>query len=709
MQSSESDITIHQCLHGYDDGHQLLQASTKLPSRADQLLLNMSDMSGPNMTSGFQSYLTGYPANGTNWYAFAKTWYANEMRRPGCVWTHTLLIESADLAKIDNLRALSRLFVRPSKKHKQSNYGSPIRMGFNPVSTEDAEPLPREALFAVLSGLYETPGEPVYLIADNADEYSNLVLAIWGQQYSKLRRSFLFCTGSLANRKAIGRTFDLQVIPSHTSRQIQREVPKGVFIEAKSLPVHGPAPRWLTTAANELLFPTEDNLRPFLMLFGADASEGRIAFHQLLGLYLQISEAKANEEPLSEIIRVVTNYYPDAAHGTLLKGMLLGNARMNDRLLPSFSETDILREMAITSHHAAFNGEALKLKQRAAKLVRKAPHEAKQLILDLLDHEVGPFGEEIISGICQAVDPIDALDLAKERYGLLFVFVKYNPTLLTLPQIWQRSTDQQRELYDWIIPRFKTGDLVLKDVIWAMLEGGSDVVALELIRQCGFQVAGAVLDWFDSSKDSRLGERWESALSEAPEGMPDWLTTTPEPRAKTMAVLASLLDPNSEEVIHFGTLRWLRLAKAQADELQEHVRIRSMAFLLALSFNNPDSQAAELAAEAFQIVHDAAARQQLSYGSWRRLMYQAPSHSWWGEWDRCERLRHALVDHFIRYKWSPEFFLKAVRRAETFAEVLRTYTKKSKGGKFLHLVALDVEHGHISATKEQRDKLSFFL
>src|SRR6266852_6847304 len=230
MQSTENEITIHQCLHGYDDGHQLLQASTRLSPKADQLLLNMSDMSGPSMTSGFQSYLTGYPVNGANWYAFAKTWYANEMRRPGCVWTHTLLIEIADLAKIDNLRALLSLFVRPSKEYKQSNYASPILIGFNPIWTDNAESLPRQELFAVLSGLYEAPDHPVYLIADNADKYSNLVLAIWSQQYSKLRRSFLFCTGSLANRKALGRTFDLQVIPSPASRQIKREVSNGVFI-----------------------------------------------------------------------------------------------------------------------------------------------------------------------------------------------------------------------------------------------------------------------------------------------------------------------------------------------------------------------------------------------------------------------------------------------------------------------------------------------
>ena len=133
-----------------------------------------------------------------------------------------------------------------------------------------------------------------------------------------------------------------------------------------------------------------------------------------------------------------------------------------------------------------------------------------------------------------------------------------------------------------------------------------------------------------------------------------------------------------------------------------------MAFLLALSFNNPDLNAPLLAAAAFQVVHDAAEKEKLPYVSWRLLAHQAPSLSWWGEWDKCQRLRHSLVDHFARYEWKSEFFLQAVNRAETFNQVLDAYTRKSKGGKFLHRVALEVVNEQVSATEEQRRALLHF-
>jgi hypothetical protein len=145
------------------------------------------------------------------------------------------------------------------------------------------------------------------------------------------------------------------------------------------------------------------------------------------------------------------------------------------------------------------------------------------------------------------------------------------------------------------------------------------------------------------------------------------------------------------------------------NELDEQTRIRVMAFLLALSFNNPDGHAPELAAKAFQRVHDAAANESLPYDSWRLLMYQAPSLKWWGEWDKCVRLLHALIDRFIKYDWNVKFFLQAIKRYDTFIQVLHICDETSRGRKFLRRLVHEVNNGHISATVEQRSALSNYL
>ncbi len=708
MHLVDGSTTIHQCLHGYSDGHQLLQSSTRLPEKADQLLLTMSDMSGPSMISGFQSYLTGYSVNGTNWYAFAKTWYANEMRRPGCVWTHTLLMESADLARINDLGILSTFFVRPNGNSKQFAYNNPILLDFDLLYPDNYKLPSRQLLLAVMSGLYENPDCPTYLLADNSDEFSDLVVRVWNQQYSKLRRSFLFCSGSLANRKLFGRSFDLQVIPRSVARQTRREVPQGIFIEGASSTVSD-IPPWLKVAVDDLINLSNGHLRSFLKAFGADARDGRMGFSQLLGLYDRVCEAINYGQPLCDIIAALSEYYPEPSQGSLLKQVTLGGSQMGPKFLPRFSESELLFALATTKYHEAFDGDMLKVRERAKKFTHNQREKVKKLVIDLLDHEVNPLGQTIISGIAESLTPAEVFELSAQRYQLLFVFIKYNASLLTMPHIWQESNDRQRELFDVVSPELKSGALDIQEVVSSMLEADSDALAEDVIRQHGYVAICAVMDWLDRGDESGLREGWKRAVSYRPEDLIKWLRARKQPRVRTMAVLACLLDPHAAEVIALGTRPWRSLREAGLKEIDHKTLIQVMAFLLALSFNNPDPQAPEVAAEAFQIVHDAAESQRLSYGSWRQLMFQAPSHSWWGEWDKCERLRYALVDHFIRFQWSPEFFLKAIRRDETFAQILRTYSRKSKGGKFLHRVAQEVEHGVFAVNKARRDKLSFFL
>src|SRR3954463_7223741 len=105
-------MRIEQNLHGYADGHRLLAGSVALSRQAKYLTLGLSDMSGRSMVPGFEEYLTGYPLSDGTYYAFARTWYALEMERPGCVWTHTLLIGAKDLGGVMELGSLRRLFRR---------------------------------------------------------------------------------------------------------------------------------------------------------------------------------------------------------------------------------------------------------------------------------------------------------------------------------------------------------------------------------------------------------------------------------------------------------------------------------------------------------------------------------------------------------------------------------------------------------------------
>ena len=114
-------MKIEQVLHGYSDGHQLLASSTTALSLSDSR--KMALLSDWNEYVSAQeddsSYLMCYPLLDSPYYVVAKTWYADEKERPGCVWTHSLLLDIQGQTSFFDYELLYSIFRRP----KEGDYG----------------------------------------------------------------------------------------------------------------------------------------------------------------------------------------------------------------------------------------------------------------------------------------------------------------------------------------------------------------------------------------------------------------------------------------------------------------------------------------------------------------------------------------------------------------------------------------------------------
>lgn len=91
-------MKIEQALHGYYEGHKLLASSVETFSQTDRRKMSiLSDWDEYVPDQEDSSYLTCYPLPNSPYYVVAKTWYASEMKRPGCVWTHSLLFNFSEI------------------------------------------------------------------------------------------------------------------------------------------------------------------------------------------------------------------------------------------------------------------------------------------------------------------------------------------------------------------------------------------------------------------------------------------------------------------------------------------------------------------------------------------------------------------------------------------------------------------------------------
>ncbi len=283
-------MRIEQTLHGYSDGHRLLAGSVELPRHAKYAMSSLSDMSGRSMVAGFEEYLTGYPLPETGLYAFARTWYAPEMERPGCVWTHTVLIGEQDLGTLRDPGALRRLFCRPSEREGRPGwdaYRTPLEYVENETDpTVVPDWLDQTASLAVWA-LYGIPDLPVFHPAEHAQPFEDLVVALWAQQWAALRFAFRFCTGAIGVRSSGGKPFDYSVVPLTSIREVRREVPSSTVLASGGWPTPPESGDWMTLASNDLMGHGPRSFRQFLRERASRGFDGRAAFAPFAELFLR--------------------------------------------------------------------------------------------------------------------------------------------------------------------------------------------------------------------------------------------------------------------------------------------------------------------------------------------------------------------------------------------------------------------------------------
>ncbi|SAL51162.1 hypothetical protein AWB70_04164 [Caballeronia cordobensis] len=192
-------LEFDQAVHGYKDGHRQLYGSTMLDLESADTMTLASDLLISRSLKNNESYLTGYPLKGAHKYVFARTWPAPEMSRPGCVWTHSLIIDYLTVSKIDDALAILSMFKRPTIA-TLSDYGSPINFSEKQSTLEQAisEEIALEVVHCLYAAVRPQKSRVIFANRSTVDNTS-IALSIWSQMPPRLRRAAAFCTGDSAS------------------------------------------------------------------------------------------------------------------------------------------------------------------------------------------------------------------------------------------------------------------------------------------------------------------------------------------------------------------------------------------------------------------------------------------------------------------------------------------------------------------------------
>ena len=203
--------SVHQQLHGYRSGHELLQSSVQLVRQDQDVIDQLSDVAGP-LRAGetFDAYLCAYPLPSQRFYAFARTEQDVDAPRAGCVKTRTLLVPQTYWERDANPTTLVNLFATEMSEEQLLVRNDLVETSFVPIQGLMLGELV-EALF-----IEERRSIVVFDVENPWDIALRLLASFW----PGMRRSFCLCTYALSPRTLRGVPFDLIFAPRTAQGEI---------------------------------------------------------------------------------------------------------------------------------------------------------------------------------------------------------------------------------------------------------------------------------------------------------------------------------------------------------------------------------------------------------------------------------------------------------------------------------------------------------
>lgn len=613
-------IVIHQAIHGYRDGHRLLGSSLPLSTDASRAMLVLSDMSGPSMHPGFTEYLTGYPLPGTERFVFAKTWYAPEMQRPGCVWTHSLLIPRENLSRISAACLLASLR-RPHLEAMNIAETAPITLDEN-ASSSSPDGFADDAVAGALFGAVLGQLRPVVVPVDTAAQLESVFLRIWEELWPTAKARFAFCTGALMPRSVAGALMDLQAVPrAIPSAQFRKSAEAALVLDLRA---PGKPEGWV----EQVLWAAtrgETTFRTWMeSVAGIDA--GRSAAPGLVAIFGQWHQPKWSAPEVLTTALDATNLEPGAKARVL--NMILDRAGAQEG---ARCRRELLQELFGRPNPDLATMTSV-LEEQTRRLFAESRAEGYSLILSLLDTELSDAGEGVLRAAVTSLAPSDVETFGDAQLRFLPTIVGVNPRLAASPALWKQVGSRGTEF----LAQLSTANLTdeeRRDTVDAVLTLGRDAPIVALLGFGGKIAISRILSAL-ATDQLPSAQHWRSSVSAHPDAVLEWLEGHSALSPAELEVASQFLTPSTNTQ---------RLAKSwysgtvRATSLTPRVAAFGLALgLLTRKLSPPLST-------CFQPTFDAFATSRVEYDAWEWLRDLAPPVSWWRDWDRCERIAAALA------------------------------------------------------------------
>lgn len=641
-------MQIHQMLHGYNQGHNLIQGSIVLPSSKDMdCIATLSDWSEYTNTMDEADYITIYPLEDSGYYVIAKTWYANEMKRPGCVWTHSFLIPFHQLAQIVDFRIFIDLFVRP-KDGIFEFYALPLQI--DSATEYDKPSFANKLIIPSLPAIYNeliNQRPLVFCIENDSIFYQHLCLLLLNYFPYQLLCQLSFSTGSSRLRTLKDNPFSLQFINS------QNEFIKSI-VSYDEMELEA-VPSWIKLAAQDIAL---ENLQ-LTRLFHTFADEIADDFNCFNGFLILIELINKRYETIEEkknglqlIIAQLATLFPNSEEGQILKERFL-QQQITSKFIPDY---EFIYEMCISEFSNSFSQQNIHFEERFNFIAQNDNRQFYYLLLQKLcqTSDLNEWGENILARSNENLNVSDLNYIAEKDWPLFQSLVSICPELLNQCSWITYSCHQIEDILSIITSRASKVFTEWKILLVKILEMEVNVHAdlSSLIFQKDENAINYVLDYLNVSSNNSVPKSIEKLSQQESSKILTWMGMVNVLTPNVGLLIMQSIRPISQQVQSRGVERWFAFSKLSIRSIEYY------AYLYLLSFNWPsDTYAIEFMREAFYPIHKVASEGRLDYELWRNISPYTEELPIWHDWDRCKKLRKTVVKRIKRASL-PKGFIK---------------------------------------------------
>ncbi len=665
-------IYIHQLLHGYDDGHCLLAGSIKPGGLSARTLLSLSDLSGQGLTPGPDGYITGYPLPQMKAYALGRTWPAPEMPRPGCVWTHTLLIDFTDLVAINDVASLLNLFLRPNSLKDIRLYSKPLNVETNASNNIHAS-LPFNMIFLLLEAIYGTAKNCIFVEAKKNVRADEIAMTIWLQQWPRLRRNFRFCTLTASDRSRSDEQFDLQFIPHKVNiRDRVRGGERGHLIDISAPLPKSPNQLLMAVASDAIAENKNSDLRKFLWRYGAENDAGRSAFLSLAQIWIALE--KSPQPDVAVAVNTLNNLKPDIKSLSVKVLQIISQIPVSSGVFSTPVIEFFIRNLTLLGE-MDFGVDKLKV---AKTILRHAPERIWSLFRD-----ESVMVRSVAAVAANLMRPEEVIHNTIGDDNLFCTVLEANPKLAESPLIWDAPSPIPNRSAE-ILSKLGEPDIA---VLRAMLESDNIDLPEIAINIFGQVAVDTAVEYYDRDYDhkKRQASRWLIASKNHPKYLQTSIAQAKERNIETLAFIASLVSYCSRPVTR-DMDEWVLALKHIRGDL-ENRSFSFCAFLLGRALSGISPEPGALIRFSFDSVHDNLSESRGDYNAWLLLEAELPKVPWWSLWDRAQRVRSGVVNIFVERDLPAKDFLEITNSEQVFVRLVNLASSSIAGRGYLRKVS----------------------